>query len=232
MASRTASDVFALAAETTGELIRNVIAANGVCSIVVSGGTAMRHTLAHLAGEDIPWTALRLYLADERCVKRSDRERNDAMINEVLVQPTRIGPSHFNQIPAELGPIAGAKSYSRTISAIKTFDIVLLGVGSDGHIASLFPNHPSIESCERVVAVENSPKFPPNRVSVGLTMLRGATHRIVVVAGVEKSDLIARIHDGQRPPVALVEPTKWFLDPQIVSVKVDELTNTQQGQTS
>lgn len=229
MASRSASDVFALAAETTGELIRNVIAANGICSIVVSGGTAMRNTLAHLAVEDIPWTELRLYLADERCVERGDRERNDEMISEVFVQPTRIGPNRFNQIPAELGPIEGAKSYSQTISAIKTFDIALLGVGTDGHIASLFPNHPSIESCERVVAVENSPKFPPNRVSVGLTMLHGATHRIVVVAGVEKSDLIARIHDGQRPPVALLEPTEWFLDSQIVGFRVDELTNTKQG---
>lgn len=231
MTPRTASDVFASAAKTTGELIRNIIADNEVCSIVVSGGTAMRHTVAYLAVEKIPWSAVHLYMADERCVERSDRERNDSMINEVLVQPTHIQPEHFHQIPAELGPIEGAKSYAQSISAIKQFDIALLGVGADGHIASLFPNHPSVDSCERVVAVENSPKFPLNRVSVGLTMLRSATHRIVVVAGAEKSDLIARIKNGEKPPVVLVDPTEWFLDSQIVGFRPGEPTIMRQGQT-
>ncbi|MEO5974665.1 MAG: 6-phosphogluconolactonase [Ilumatobacteraceae bacterium] len=232
MASRTIPDVFVLAAESIGELIKDVISASGICSIVVSGGLAMRHTLGHLAVKTIPWSSVHLYMADERCIQRSNRDRNDAMVSEVLIRPAQIKPEHFNQIPAELGPLEGAESYSRTISAIKQFDIALLGVGADGHIASLFPNHPSVESCERVVAVENSPKFPPNRVSLGLTMLRGATHRIVVVAGVEKSDLIARILEGQRPPVALVEPTGWFLDSQIVGFRVDGSMITQQGQTT
>lgn len=231
MTPRTASDVFASAAETTGELMRSIIAAKEACSMVVSGGTAMRHTLAYLAVENIPWSSIHLYVADERCVEPGNRGRNDAMIDKVLIQPTRIEPERFSRIPAELGPIEGAKLYSQTIAPINQFDIALLGVGTDGHIASLFPNHPSIESCERVVAVENSPKFPSNRVSLGLTMLRGATHRIVVVAGVEKSDLIARIQEGQTPPVVLVEPTEWFLDSQIVGFRFDGLTITEQGRT-
>lgn len=232
MTPQTASDVFASAAEATGELMRSIIAARGACSIAVSGGTAMRHTLAYLAIESMSWSSVRVYVADERCVESGNEERNDALVSEVLVRRAHISSEHFYRIPAELGPFEGAKSYSQRIASIKQFDIALLGVGTDGHIASLFPNHPSVESCERVVAVENSPKLPPNRVSLGLTMLRGATHRIVVVAGVEKSDLIARIQEGQRPPVALIEPTGWFLDSQIVGYRVDGSTITQQGLTT
>ncbi len=230
MENRTAPDLFEQAANQVSDLLVETIALRGECAIVVSGGKAIRQTLVNLSTCEVPWSSVRIYLADERCVPRGDKERNDAMVEEVFVRPARISPNNFIRIPAELGPVLGASEYSRTISEIKQFDIALLGVGDDGHIASLFPNHPSVLSCERVVAVKNSPKIPPNRVSLGLTMLSGATHRIVVVAGVEKSDLIARILEGQRPPVALIEPTGWFLDPQIVDFRVDGSTITQQGQ--
>lgn len=232
MAPQTTPGVFADAAENITELLGNIIATRGMCSIVVSGGSAIHHTLRHLATSAVTWSSVRLYMADERCVPREDRNRNDAMINEVLVQPVKLKSEHFYQIPAELGPHHGARLYARTLSDIDHFDIALLGVGPDGHIASLFPNHPSIEKNERVIAVENSPKFPPNRVSVGLTMLRGSTHRIVVVAGGEKSDLITRIQKGEKPPVSLVNPTRWFLDSQLTGFKGDTATTTQQGQTS
>lgn len=232
MPTPASRDVFADAAESIDELIRNVVAAQKLCSIVVSGGSAIRDTLRQLATLDVSWSSVHLYMTDERCVPRGDRDRNDAMINEVLVQPVHLNSENFYPIPAELGPLKGAQSYARTLSNIDHFDIALFGVGPDGHIASLFPNHPSIENTERVVAVENSPKFPPNRVSVGLTMLRGSTHRIVVVAGGEKSDLITRIQMGQKPPVALVDPTKWFLDSEVVGFRGDSATTTQQGRIS
>ncbi len=232
MSTDASHDIFADAAECIDELIRNVIAARRVCSIVVSGGSAIRDTLRHLSTFDVSWSSVRLYMTDERCVPQGDKDRNDVMIDEVLVRPVHFNSEYFFPIPAELGPLQGATSYTRTLSSIDHFDIALFGVGSDGHIASLFPNHPSIENTERVIAVENSPKFPPNRVSVGLTMLRGSTHRIVVVAGSDKSDLIARIQKGQKPPVALVDPTRWFLDSEIAGFRGDSATTTQQGRTS
>ncbi|MEO8364253.1 MAG: 6-phosphogluconolactonase [Ilumatobacteraceae bacterium] len=230
MENRTAPDLFEQAANQVSDLLRKTISRRGECTIVVSGGKAIHQTLVRLATCEVPWSSVRIYLADERCVPRGDKDRNDAMVDDAFVRPARIRPDNFIRIPAELGPMEGADMYSRTISNIKQFDIVLLGVGTDGHIASLFPDHPSVLSRERVVAVKNSPKLPANRVSLGLTMLQGATHRIVVVAGVEKSDLIARIQEGQRPPVALIDPTGWFLDPQIVDFRVDGSTITQQGQ--
>ena len=230
MENRAAPDLFEQAANQVSGLLVEAIARRGECTIVVSGGKAIRQTLVKLSTCEVPLSAVRIYMADERCVPQGDKDRNDAMVEEVFVRPARISADHFIRIPAELGPEEGADNYSRTISEIKQFDIVLLGVGDDGHIASLFPNHPSVMSGDRVVAVKNSPKIPPNRVSLGLTMLRGATHRIVVVAGVEKSELIARIQEGQRPPVALIEPTGWFLDPQIVDFRLDGSTITQQGQ--
>ncbi|MHB1128778.1 MAG: 6-phosphogluconolactonase [Ilumatobacteraceae bacterium] len=232
MASQITPDVFGDAAKTVSELVSQIVELHGVCSVVVSGGSAIHHTLERLATCDVPWSSVRLYMADERCVPRDDKGRNDAMVFNILVQPVQIKLEHFFQIPAELGPHLGAKSYAQTLSSIDHFDIALLGVGPDGHIASLFPNHPSIENKERVIAVQNSPKFPPNRVSVGLTMLRDATHRIVVVTGGEKSNLIARLEEGEKPPVALVNPTKWFLDLQVTNIENDSATTMQQGSTS
>lgn len=232
MAPQIETNVFDDAAKYVCGLINQIVGLRGVCLVVVSGGSAIHHTLAHLAICDVSWSSLRLYMADERCVSIDDEHRNDAMINEVLVQPVHLESEHFFQIPAELGPHLGAKSYAQTLSSIDHFDIALLGVGPDGHIASLFPHHPSIENKERVIAVENSPKFPPNRVSVGLTMLREATHRIVVVTGGEKSNLIARLEQGEKPPVALVNPTQWFLDSQVTSIENDRATTMQQGSTS
>lgn len=232
MTSKITPDVFADAAENVSQLLSHIIALHGVCSVVVSGGSAIHHTLKCLATCDVPWSSVRLYMADERCVPRDDQNRNDAMIYNVLVEPVQIKSEHFFQIPAELGPHHGAQSYAQILSNIDHFDVALLGVGPDGHIASLFPHHPSIENKKRVIAVENSPKFPPNRVSVGLTMLRGATHRIVVVTGGEKSNLIARLQQGEKPPVALVNPTKWFLDLQVTNIENDSATTMQQGSTS
>lgn len=215
MEDRTAPDVLAQAAIHVSELLNQIIEIRGKCLVVVSGGSAVQHTLGQLATCDIPWSSVRLYMADERCMPKDDRYRNDAMISEVLVRPALIKSEHFFQIPAELGPHLGAQSYDQTLAGVDHFDIALLGVGPDGHIASLFPNHPSIESNARVVAVENSPKFPPNRVSVGLAMLGNSTHRVVLVIGDEKRDLINRLQRGEKPPVALVKPTKWFLDSSI-----------------
>lgn len=219
-------------AEYISELLNRVIASQGVCSVVVSGGSGVRLTLQHLVNLDVLWESVRLYMADERCLPRDDTNRNDAMVYKTFVQPVGIKSEHFFQIPAELGPQHGAQSYERTLFGIKHFDIAILGVGPDGHIASLFPHHPSIESVERVVAVEKSPKLPLNRVSLGLTMLRGSTHRIVVVTGEDKRDLIVRLHQGEMPPVALVNPTKWFLDLQVADIGGDRATTMQQGRTT
>lgn len=230
MVYRISPNVFADASTYVSELLDRVIDERGECAVVVSGGSSIQHTLEHLANCDIPWSSVRLYMADERCLPRDDTFRNDAMIYKTLVQPVGIKSEHFFQIPAELGPVEGAISYTRDIATVVQFDIALLGVGTDGHIASLFPNHPSIAADERVIAVKNSPKLPLDRVSVGLTMLRGSTHRIVVVAGEDKRDLIDRLNQGQIPPVALVNPTKWFLDSQVAGLEGDCAVTKQKGQ--
>jgi 6-phosphogluconolactonase len=229
MVSQSSPGVYADAATHVSELLNRFIAIRGVCSVVVSGGSAIHHTLEHLANYDVPWSSVRLYMADERCLPRDDRNRNDAMVYKTLVRLVGIKSECFFQIPAELGPHEGADLYALVLSTVDQFDIALLGVGPDGHIASLFPHHPSIADKERVIAVENSPKLPLDRVSVGLTMLRGSTHRIVVVTGKDKRDLIAQLHQGQMPPVALVNPTKWFLDSQVAKIEGDRAMTMQQG---
>lgn len=187
------------------------------CRIVVSGGQSIQNTLASLSRLPVPWQRVAVYIADERCVTPNDNLRNDKMIQAALVTPAGIPSEQFFNIHSELGATSAALDYRRELTKISHFDIALLGVGPDGHIGSLFPDHPSIESTEIAVSITDSPKPPSNRVSVGIGMLQRSTHRIVVVVGIEKSGLIAQINEGVQLPVTLFNPTNWFLDAGAVS---------------
>ena len=91
-------------------------------------------------------------------------------------------------------------------------DLVLLGMGEDGHTASLFPGNAALEDTRPAVPVRQAPKPPPERVSLGLGTLRSASERIVLVAGQDKRDALRRIGAGERLPIALVGPLLWFMD--------------------
>ncbi len=209
------------AVEKAAVLVADLIVATTLiqetCQIVISGGQTIQQALVRLARLSIPWQHVAVYIADERCAAPDDNLRNDKMIQNALITPARIPAERFFNIHSELGGALAALEYRKALANISHFDIALLGVGPDGHIGSLFPNHPSIASTEIVLSITDSPKPPSNRVSVGIRMLQRSTHRIVVVVGDEKSGLIVQINDGARLPVTLFDPTNWFLDAVVVS---------------
>jgi len=213
------------AANHLADLIVATTSIQETCRIVISGGQSIQQTLTCLARLSVPWRHVAVYIADERCVTPGDKLRNDKMIQNALVTPAGIPAERFFNIHSELGGALAAMEYRKVLANISHFDIALLGVGPDGHIGSLFPNHPSIASTELALSITDSPKPPSNRVSLGIGMLQRSTHRIVVVVGDEKSGLIARINDGARSPVTIFDPTNWFLDAAAVSkVLKHELT--------
>lgn len=193
-------------------IIDSCVREQGVCRIAICGGNAARHVLTRLVDLRAHFDGVEFYLADERCVGTESIERNDHLLIELLVESHRVERSAIYSIPAEYGPHEGAARYAEMINSLPRFDAVFLSVGDDGHVASIFPNHLSIDSTTTTVAVDDSPRPPAERVSLSINTLRASTHRLVAAFGKEKSAVIARIHSGWDPPAVQVHPTRWYLD--------------------
>lgn len=208
------SDPGLLAEALADELTKHIIAAvadRGVCHMVFPGGRSPYQVLERLREQNIPWVALHLYPSDERCVPVGNPERNDRLIDELLLNHIPLPPQNLHRIPAELGPEEGALRYSQLLKRTPCFDIALLGVGADGHIASLFPNHPSLYDSRETVPVWNAPKPPSLRISIGLKRLQAALTRQVILIG---SDKLARLNSPESfngTPVALIRPNVFYI---------------------
>lgn len=199
-------------ADDLAQYIRAAVAARSECHFVFPGGRSTRRVLELMRGYDLPWQSLHLYPSDERCVPVGDPERNDRLIDELLVDQWILPSENLHRIPAELGPEMGATQFSRLLSMTPPFDIAFLGAGPDGHTASLFPGHPALSDDHPAVPVRDAPKPPPDRVSIGFARLQAARERWVIVTGVEKRDLMTRVQRGDDLPVTRLQPTVWFMD--------------------
>jgi 6-phosphogluconolactonase len=134
------------------------------------------------------------------------------MVREILLKHITIRTANVNAIPAELGANKAAAIYSSLLNQIVPLDLVLLGMGDDGHTASLFPNNLAIENNAAAVPVFNAPKPPAERVSLGLNTLNSAKHKIFLVAGEGKRAALKQILLGNFLPAALVSSAEWHLD--------------------
>ncbi len=208
-----------VAAKAAADFIANQITASiearGVCHMIVPGGNTPAGCFAALAEKSLPWDKLHCYPGDERCYAVGNAERNDVMIAQHLL--SRLESIHFHPMPTELGPEQAAIAYRKTIQAVGLFDIAFLGMGEDGHTASLFPGNAALQESASVVAVHASPKPPADRVSMGLMTLRQARLRVVLAAGASKAPIMARIQAGEALPVNQVGDIHWFVDEASVS---------------
>ena len=201
------------------ELIRNTLREKEQCHIVLPGGTTPARCLQLLAEKDLPWDKLHWYPGDERCYPVGHSERNDVMIVQQLLSSHPEFIDHLHPMPAELGAESGAATYARQINDIQSFDIVVSGMGEDGHTASLFPDNPALDDPRIVAPVFNAPKPPSERVSLSLGILRAAREKIVIATGSGKADAISQIKNGAPLPVAMLDAQKWFVDEAANSLK-------------
>ncbi len=208
----TAEEVADAAAEYLCQQIKNCVSENDICHVVLPGGTTPAHCIKLLADKALPWDKIHWYPGDERCYPVGHKERNDTMIENSLFSHEGNVIENFHPMPAELGPEQGAIQYASLIETIAAFDIVLLGMGEDGHTASLFPGNAALNNESAVVPVYHSPKSPDERVSIGLDMLKFAGECIVIATGSGKKDALDRLKAGELLPVAMVEPDVWFVD--------------------
>jgi len=203
------------AADYIASQISAAIEARGVCHMIVPGGNTPAGCFTLLAEKSLPWDKLHCYPGDERCYEAGHAERNDVMIEANLL--SRLPGIHFHPMPAELGAEQGAIVYRTTLGLVERFDIAFLGMGEDGHTASLFPDNEALHEKEAVVAVHQSPKPPADRISLSMLTLQQARTRVVLAAGDSKAEIMARIRAGEPLPVNQVGGIHWFVDEAAVS---------------
>jgi 6-phosphogluconolactonase len=193
--------------------IRIFLAEKNLCHIALPGGSTPARCLELLALKNLPWDNIHCYIGDERCLPVGDAERNDTMIQDKLWSRVEIPEQNVHVIEAERGADAAASLYTGVVNASGRLDIVVLGMGEDGHTASLFPDNPALDDTRAVVPVYNAPKPPPERVSLGMHTLRAAAHRVALVTGSGKRDAMTQIMSGSLDlPIAQLGSICWFLD--------------------
>ena len=201
----------AAVAERIATHAKQAIAQRGVFHLALAGGETPRRCYERLAKLDIDWDYVQIYFGDERCLPKGDVNRNDSMARDALFDYIAIPENNIHGIPAELGAREAAARYILVLGDIQ-LDLVLLGMGEDGHTASLFPGNPATESHDAVVPVFNAPKPPAERVSLGVCMLNAARAKMFMVSGEGKRSALERILRGEVLPAAQVMNAVWYLE--------------------
>ncbi len=199
-------------AQGIAAIAEQAIAARGVCRIALAGGETPRRCYEHLRKLPIAWAQVHIYFGDERCLPIGDAQRNDTMAQHALLQHVAIPAANVHFIPAELGAQVAASRYALQLHQALPLDLVLLGMGEDGHTASLFPGNQALQSRDSVVAVFDAPKPPPERVSLSMATLNVARRKIFLVAGVGKRAALQRIAQGEPLPAGQVIEAEWYVD--------------------
>jgi 6-phosphogluconolactonase len=198
------------AARWIADALRDALERRGVAHLSLAGGNTPRRAYQLLAGLLGDWSAVELWYGDERCVNPDDPRSNHRLIADSLLAGIEGPPPSEHRIPGELGPEAAARAYAEELRAhvpparqegAPTLDVALLGMGADGHTASLFPGHPEVldDSGALCLPVRDAPKPPPERVTLSLAVLRDARHCLLLTTGREKARAAAAVLAGPDP---------------------------------
>jgi 6-phosphogluconolactonase len=195
--------VAAQAARRILQAASRAITERGLFRIVLAGGRTPQAAYRLLVDAATDWSCWEVYFGDERCLPADDAERNSLMAARALLDSVAVPAANIHPIPAEWGAEAAAREYEPVVRAALPFDLVLLGIGEDGHTASLFPEqqHPADQL---VHAVHNAPKPPQDRVSLSAGALSEAREVLILVTGAGKQTAIQGWRAGERLPVARI----------------------------
>jgi 6-phosphogluconolactonase len=226
-----AAAVAARAAALIGELVEQAVVERGIAHLALAGGTTPARTYELLS---LPrWEGVELWFGDERCVAPDDEQANYQMVTTTLLDHTPGALVH--RIEGERGAEAAAAAYAELMRARiaanaagqPVLDVALLGIGEDGHTASLFPNNPALDiSNVAVVPVHNAPKPPPDRVSLSLGVLRAARRTILLVSGTGKAAALAA---ALAPPTAAIPSSLLARERLTVIADADALSARRVG---
>ncbi len=216
------------------EILRHVVRERSVrgetTAIALSGGSTPLGMYRLLAREpyrsELPWNDVHLFWVDERCVPPDHPASNYGAARRELLDRVALPPSHVPPMAGELAPLAGAVRYGDEIGEffhmappeIPTFDLVFLGVGNDGHTASLFPGQISLDERKKWVIAVKGGNPNVHRLTLTLLVLNQAQKLVFMVSGREKAEIVQRVLQGPREnlPAQLIRPSgetpSWLLD--------------------
>ena len=188
----TVADTPAEAAQLVAERLVEQARTGG--SVVLTGGSTPRHAYELAAGLEPDWSRVELWWGDERCVPPDDERSNFLLAKEALLDRLEVQPSAIHRIKGELGPAAGADDYDREVGDRGPWDLQLLGLGPDGHVASLFPGFPALAVEDRnAVGTEAGLEPFVDRITLTMPRIRGSRELLFLVAGEDKADAVKRV---------------------------------------
>ena len=212
------------------------IASRGVCSLALSGGSTPRALYRLLASDPwrkrFDWSRIDLFQVDERAVPIDHPDSNFGMIERELLRSVQVPEKHVHRVHAELGAQAAAEEYetqlrkSLAASGIPRFDVLLLGMGEDGHTASLFPGTEALEETSRLVLGYTVEKLNAPRITLTFPVINNASKVLFLVSGASKAATLREVFEGESPelryPAAMVAPEDgllyWHLDSAAASM--------------
>ncbi len=224
---RVLPDAGALARAAADEVLRAAQAANDRFTLALSGGSTPKLLYQRLAGADfaarLDWPRVHLFWGDERCVPPDDPASNYRLARETLLDHLSIPPANVYRISGEREPAQAAADYDRRLrgffGGLPRFDLILLGLGDDGHTASLFPHTPVLTERDRYAASSTAPVPPIHRVTLTLPVINAAARVLFLVSGEGKAAILRRVLEDEYPdtlPAQLIQPADgeviWLVD--------------------
>jgi len=215
----TCADAEAAARRAATEIARRLHGARrerGSAHLALSGGSTPARSYELLASELSDWTGIELWFADERCVGPQDEQSNFLLARRTLIDTAQgLAPQSIHRMLGELGPEEGAIAYASELrqhapaqpagddgsARPPALDVIVLGIGPDGHVASLFPGAPTLDADEQrlCLGVHDSPKPPPERITLTLPVLHAAARCVLLATGAGKADAVnAMLGDPSR----------------------------------
>jgi 6-phosphogluconolactonase len=196
--SRCADDetVVDRAAQVLATAIDAARAVRGEAHVALSGGSTVAHVYERLSALVPDWSDVHLWYGDERVVPLDDEESTHRLATEHLVAPGAV----WHPVAVDLGPEGAAEAYAAELGDT-VLDVALNGMGPDGHTASLFPGFPQVQQEGVCLAVRDSPKPPPERVTLTLAKFNQAHRILLVLTGADKAAMLARVLAGPDPAV-------------------------------
>ena len=215
----TAQQASARAAEIFRTIVKEVTSQRDLCRVALSGGSTPRAAYHHLASQvmtdGLPWPMVEIFLGDERDVPQDDTESNFYMIQRILLDNTPVNWERVHPMRADAEDIeAAANEYEQIIrqrvpagpGGVPQFDLIMLGLGADGHIASLFPDSPAIEERRRLVVASYVPVIRRHRMSLTFPLINAARNILLLVTGSDKAEVVRQIIQGDEPHL----PASWI----------------------
>ena len=210
------------AAEVFAKYAADAVAARGIARMAISGGSTPKRMFALLATEpfaqQVAWDKLYLFWVDERCVAPEDAESNFRMTYEQLLSKVPLPADHVFRMEGELDPEEAASRYEAALrntfrlegAQAPAFDLILLGMGDDGHTASLFPDTEAIDALGRLVVPNHVPQKDTWRITLTWTVINQGKHVVFLIEGAAKADMLHEVllgeYDPERLPAQLIRP--------------------------